>query len=700
MSEKINSKMKFAPLPVILTFEKKVKEPVEGTKQFQKVSKTIYHNCDTGKEGFEIKDVIGKDEPYTLFKWRRSLYRGFAIQYDEAENCLMFIYATFEPISIKEEGVRAIWKERFRFYVTPDKRFFSKAYTWGWENGRYELMQYTDSVLYERDFVPFEFKMYKDINQNVNPNIKVSNSIDAFHKVFPEIVTIAGNRMVATDNATNIIAFFKYVEPKKKPTKAQQRVDELTKYELSDVNSESFKCTFEDTLNRYAVIEKVQCDDPWCVLRTYSSTNNGNLTEGARIYIGKNEVVACKKTNAGEFIQMPLLSKPEHWKFHLQDFPSDVSKGTMLEYYTSILPSLSEDARSNAIWAFIKWPIFEQLSKIGGLPFVNDILKDYRKNPMEHLQHYFGTIDETGKNIYQKLGLNKNQLKKFLENPKALQMGVAQYRIVRFIKRVVTNNISSYSYYENAASECYCMSIMDIDDNTFNTLYDIGEKFCSVEINRLYVEGRNFDTCCIQLYHIYGFNTLRKMSDKLLSLFLGESRTRGAFTTLDYYADYINMVNMYEDSVNFRPYFETREDIINMHDAISLVHATKKQQVDIEKFEARKTVWKKFVYSDDEYSVIAPNNPSEIALEGLTLRHCVKSYIRRVTDGTTNILFLRKNSDIGEPFFTIEISNSGEVEQIHGFANRNIDTEPELDEFVTKWIKEKKLNEKNFNKIR
>lgn len=63
-------------------------------------------------------------------------------------------------------------------------------------------------------------------------------------------------------------------------------------------------------------------------------------------------------------------------------------------------------------------------------------------------------------------------------------------------------------------------------------------------------------------------------------------------------------------------------------------------------------------------------------------------------------MFIRKNDEIEKSFFTVEISNDGKIEQVHGFGNRNSDTELGLDDFIEEWSKSKKLKKTNFNKIR
>jgi hypothetical protein len=120
----------------------------------------------------------------------------------------------------------------------------------------------------------------------------------------------------------------------------------------------------------------------------------------------------------------------------------------------------------------------------------------------------------------------------------------------------------------------------------------------------------------------------------------------------------------------------------------------------MEAFEKQAKKWKKFIYEGESFSVIAPEHPGEIATEGMTLHHCVKSYIDRVVSGYTNIVFIRKNDELTKPFFTAEVSNEGSIEQIHGFANRNANTEPGLEDFVKEWAKTRKLKSGRYNKVR
>lgn len=104
--------------------------------------------------------------------------------------------------------------------------------------------------------------------------------------------------------------------------------------------------------------------------------------------------------------------------------------------------------------------------------------------------------------------------------------------------------------------------------------------------------------------------------------------------------------------------------------------------------------WSRWEYEDEHYIVKAPKKPEELAREGIELHHCVKSYISKVVDGFTNIMFIRKKKKLDKPFFTVKIGNNNKIEQIHGSCNRNISSEPDMLYFVNDLCKARKISKK------
>ncbi len=95
--------------------------------------------------------------------------------------------------------------------------------------------------------------------------------------------------------------------------------------------------------------------------------------------------------------------------------------------------------------------------------------------------------------------------------------------------------------------------------------------------------------------------------------------------------------------------------------------------------------YKKFLYEDSNFAVITPKTTSEIVSEGEHLHHCVGSYVDRICNGSTNVLFIREKKDIKKPFYTVEISNLGIIQQVYGFGDKVATAD--VHDFVEKWFK-------------
>jgi hypothetical protein len=78
------------------------------------------------------------------------------------------------------------------------------------------------------------------------------------------------------------------------------------------------------------------------------------------------------------------------------------------------------------------------------------------------------------------------------------------------------------------------------------------------------------------------------------------------------------------------------------------------------------------------YRMVTPKTTQDVKDEGSALHHCVGSYINRILDGTTQIVFMRQEED--ESLVTVEIRNNTII-QARGYNNRDID------ESEIKWMK-------------
>ncbi|AMC94234.1 hypothetical protein AOC36_09635 [Erysipelothrix larvae] len=80
--------------------------------------------------------------------------------------------------------------------------------------------------------------------------------------------------------------------------------------------------------------------------------------------------------------------------------------------------------------------------------------------------------------------------------------------------------------------------------------------------------------------------------------------------------------------------------------------------------------------------------PFELINESKFLKHCVKSYVDKVADGTAEILFVRKKDTPNEPYITVEVMGK-RITQARG--KNNCPAPKEVQEFLVNWSKKNKI---------
>lgn len=96
-----------------------------------------------------------------------------------------------------------------------------------------------------------------------------------------------------------------------------------------------------------------------------------------------------------------------------------------------------------------------------------------------------------------------------------------------------------------------------------------------------------------------------------------------------------------------------------------------------------------FGFENDEYLIRPPVDAAEIVIEGQKLHHCVGGgmYSKRMIDGKSAILFIRKKKEPEKPFYTVEVDMKNyRIIQCHGFKNQDKDKNS-INGFVNAWKK-------------
>lgn len=161
---------------------------------------------------------------------------------------------------------------------------------------------------------------------------------------------------------------------------------------------------------------------------------------------------------------------------------------------------------------------------------------------------------------------------------------------------------------------------------------------------------------------------------------------------VEFYYDYITMISnpaFYGFDFHWNvPY----DEIESYHDyAMEVMQAIEDEQEEKEfglSYQSVKERLSNYEFTNGELSVIPPASVIDIIKEGRVLHHCVRTYVKAVCNGETDILFIRKTDKIDEPFFTLEVRN-GKLRQCHGFGNKNPDDN--ISRFLSMFCKEKGL---------
>lgn len=163
------------------------------------------------------------------------------------------------------------------------------------------------------------------------------------------------------------------------------------------------------------------------------------------------------------------------------------------------------------------------------------------------------------------------------------------------------------------------------------------------------------------------------------------------------YCDYLETAEKLEYDLNNSFIFFPKR-LKQSHDLVVEEWKEKKEHIEAMEDDERDKVMeeiaeelvKNYSMKDKHFSIRIPWSCGEIRNEGHTLHHCVGGYVKRVLTKETTILFVRKNEEIDQPYYTLEIKHNN-VAQLRG--KNNCSPTPEVQAFVDKF-KRKKLQEK------
>ena len=110
--------------------------------------------------------------------------------------------------------------------------------------------------------------------------------------------------------------------------------------------------------------------------------------------------------------------------------------------------------------------------------------------------------------------------------------------------------------------------------------------------------------------------------------------------------------------------------------------------IDLFKFKQQKDRFSEYEHTGRKFCMMIPEHPDEIKTEASELHHCVRSYIKPMTNGDTLIMLMRDKKYKQVPLITVEVKQ-GVVRQAYG----NHDSKPlkEHLEYIRHWAEMKGL---------
>ena len=477
---------------------------------------------------------------------------------------------------------------------------------------------------------------------------------------------------------------------------------------------------YQDTIWTFNILS-----NNYCVIRQFGGYFQ--FTEQIRILIdSKGKVTTFEPApllEGGTVFRISSSVKaglPNDRVCHFKGF-ENVFKFKRLFYISSIINDNEAMVKIKSsifkIICTLRYPFIEQFYKAGYKYIANYLMGATAKSDLKAL---FGNekYSETA-NIYELSGMNKYQLKlvdkMFEERWKKPNSPTVIYSGISTTPWQVIETVRFVSGVKNLSS---------LTDNDSDFYFDIAKRINLVHSdyhdflgfvgtdNFVYTYYRDRSKTYKNSWHYMNkakniHPTTSEQTEKdrknLIKLMRLQEKTDKKNLNEDVFRIFSDAFNLFKQISNTnRPDIDlySCKDVNELHryhnmlieiNIIDKEERTKEEQERLNKLAAKLYDQRKekFEYADDNFSIIVPEEMNKVTKEGVYLHHCVGGYVNRVAEGRTNILFLRKNDDIDIPFFTIEVSNSNEIIQIHGLYNRWLGNEPEAVKFAINWIREK-----------
>lgn len=324
----------------------------------------------------------------------------------------------------------------------------------------------------------------------------------------------------------------------------------------------------------------------------------------------------------------------------------EATKGTRFQYIPKeLLKGYHSTVR--VFDEFAKYPWLEQLYKIGFKDIVECKLRG---------SHIYNCLNYRGKDIFKILKISRKNVKDIINS-----------------KEIITPLFLNL----------YQLQIKDKSMLSLAEIKNIEDEY------QMYL---------VKLKHILKYTSMRKAIkyiEKQYEKYKKYYASKGSVAIT--WSDYI------ENCIDLEMYLES-EHVLFPKDVYKLHQNTMKQvkvrgdKIANEKIAKRVgALNEKYYFQYKDLVIRAAENTEELILEGKTLSHCVATnYTKPYAKGETNIMLIRKLSELDKPYYTVEIKGDL-IRQVHGKSNCG--PNKEVKEFIEAFKAERLAKKKIKNKI-
>ena len=236
-------------------------------------------------------------------------------------------------------------------------------------------------------------------------------------------------------------------------------------------------------------------------------------------------------------------------------------------------------------------------------------------------------------------------------------------------------NVSKHSFKE-AAKHDFSLSTLNNFDRLFRldqeitvNDYNALSRLPLLKVQRLIMEGIKAKKIISYLQSCYDYQCIEN------------------YEAFSIWSDYLEMANYLKYNLSDKS-IKYPNSLKKEHDKAAFAYATIRREIDLEKFKHNAEFNKQYEYAKGELLAICPKTPNEIVAEGVSQHHCVASYVDRVREGRTCIMFIRKKEKEDESYFTVEILDN-QIVQVKG--KFNCVPKSDVKDFIKSWAAAKHL---------